>query len=206
VIQDLRDNFTRPRSALEQAGRYPNEAAVLIGVTDEPEAKIILTRRAAHLSSHSGEVSLPGGKWERGDESLVHTALRESEEEIALPPERVEVINVQPPKYSLWGIKVTPFVGIVPPEVELVANPEELHSVFRVPVAFFLEDRRTETDVYYVDDREWWAPVYHFEGYKIWGLTAQILVEFLNRAWNAGIERRHTAPEAPRRPRAIKFD
>lgn len=206
MIQDLRDNFTRPRSTLERPGHYPNEAAVLIGVTDEPEATIILTLRAAHLSSHSGEVSLPGGKWERGDDSLVHTALRESEEEIALPPGRVEVINEQPPQYSLWGIKVTPFVGIVPPEVELVANPEELHSVFRVPVAFFLDDRRTETDVYYQGDREWWAPVYHFEGYKIWGLTARILVEFLNQAWDAGIERGNAAPEAPRRPRAIKFD
>lgn len=203
----LRENYAIPRSALEHPGKFPNEAAVLVPVTDHPrEPEIILTKRAEHLSSHSGEVSFPGGKWESADPSLVVTALRESEEEIGLSPEVVEVINVQPPLYSLWGIKVTPYVGIVPHDVELEANPDELHSVFRVPVRFFLEDHRTETDVYYRNDREWWAPVYHYDGYKIWGLTARILVEFLNRAWDAGIERDNAAPEARRKPRALNFD
>lgn len=207
MIKNLRDNYRKPRSAFEKPGAFPNEAAVLVPVTDHSrEPEIILTKRADHLSSHSGEVSFPGGKWEQGDQSLVETALRESEEEIGLPPAVVEVINVQPHLYSLWGIKVTPYVGIVPPDVELEANPDELHSLFRVPVGFFLEDRRSRTDVYINNGREWWSPVYHYDGYKIWGLTARILVEFLNRAWDAGIERENDAPESPRKPRAVSFD
>ncbi|MEX1033167.1 MAG: CoA pyrophosphatase [Cellvibrionaceae bacterium] len=207
MINRLRDNYAVPRAGLERRGAYPNEAAVLVPVTDHPrEPEIVLTRRADHLSSHSGEVSFPGGKWEAGDPTLVATALRESEEEIGLAPAVVEVINVQPHLYSLWGIKVTPYVGIIPHDVALEPNPDELDSVFRVPVSFLLEDRRTETDVYYNGGREWWAPVYHFDGYKIWGLTARILVEFLNRAWDAGIDRDNEAPEARRKPRAIRFD
>lgn len=207
MINKLRESYAVPRSSFEHRGKFPNEAAVLVPVTDHSrEPEIILTKRADHLSSHSGEVSFPGGKWEPADSSLVVTALRESEEEIALPQNVVEVINVQPHLYSLWGIKVTPYVGIIPVEVELEANPDELHSVFRVPVSFFMEDRRTRTDVYYREDREWWSPVYHFDGYKIWGLTARILVEFLNSAWDAGIERDNRAPEERRKPRAIKFD
>lgn len=207
MIKRLREGYSVPRSRFEERGKFPNEAAVLVAVTDHSqEPEIILTKRADHLSSHSGEVSFPGGKWEPADSSLVITALRESEEEVGLPPEVVEVINVQPHLYSLWGIKVTPYVGIIPPEVALEANPDELDSVFRVPVSFFLEDRRTCTDVYYREDREWWSPVYHYDGYKIWGLTARILVEFVNSAWDAGIERENRAPEERRRPRAISFD
>lgn len=207
MIKHLRDHYRLPRSGFEQSGHFPNEAAVLVPVTDHSrEPEIILTQRAEHLSSHSGEVSFPGGKWEGGDASLVETALRESEEEIGLAPSVVEVINVQPPLYSLWGIKVTPYVGIVPDDVALAANPDELHSLFRVPVRFLLEDRRTRTDVYTNSGRDWWSPVYHYQGYKIWGLTARILVEFLNRAWDAGIERENEAPESGRRPRAVSFD
>ncbi|MGQ9426340.1 CoA pyrophosphatase [Gilvimarinus sp. F26214L] len=206
MIQHLRDNYRVPRSGLEQEGEYPNEAAVLVPVTDHCEPEIVLTKRADHLTSHGGEVSFPGGKWEAGDPSLVFTALRESEEEIGLSPALVEVLNVGPPLYSLWGIKVTPYLGIVPHNVQLEANPAELHSLFRVPVRYFLEDRRSRTDVYFNNGREWWSPVYHYDGYKIWGLTARILVQFLNDAWNAGIERESAAPESRRKPRAISFD
>ncbi|MGI1678648.1 MAG: CoA pyrophosphatase [Cellvibrionaceae bacterium] len=201
MIEHLRKNYTVQRHALEKSGVFPKEAGVLIPVTDHPETpEIILTRRADHLSSHAGEVSFPGGKWEEDDENLVYTALRESEEEVGLPMSVVDVINVQRPMMSRWGLKVTPYVGIIPHDVSLTANPDELDAIFRVPVSFFLEDRRTQTDVYYRLDEEWWCPVYHYEGFRIWGLTAKIIVEFMNDAWNAGIERESKAPEIQRKP------
>ncbi|GAB1263550.1 CoA pyrophosphatase [Aurantivibrio infirmus] len=206
MIEHLRNNFAVDRNSIEEAGEYNGEAAVLVPVTDHPtNPQIILTRRADHLNTHSGEVSFPGGKWEEGDDSLIVTALRESCEEVALPPDLVEVINVQPSVYSLWGIKVTPYIGIIPNDLPLVANPDELDSVFNVPVEFFLQDQRTSTDVYFNQQRESWSPVYHYEGYKIWGLTARILVEFLNVAWGAGIKRENSAPEKARKPRPTTF-
>lgn len=196
MIKQLRQHYARPRTQFEIPGHFPNQAAVLIPVTDNPTSpEIILTKRAEHLSSHSGEVSFPGGKWEVVDSTLIDTALRESQEEINLPPELVDIINEQPHHMSLWGIKVTPYVGIVPHDIELVPDKSELDAVFRVPLSFFIDDNRTRTEVYQRHDREWWSPVYHFDGFKIWGLTARILVDFVNLAWNAEIGREHAAPE-----------
>lgn len=199
MINKLRERYSIPRSGFESSGVFPNEAAVLLPLTDHSEnPDIILTQRAQHLSTHSGEVSFPGGKWEKEDSTLVETALRESFEEINLPQQCVEVINVLPPQISLWGLKVTPYVGLIPHDVELTADENELQAIFRVPLSFFIGDNRTRTEIYQRDNRQWWSPVYHYEGYKIWGLTARILVDFANKAWDAGIEREHHAPEIVR--------
>lgn len=203
LIEYLRLHYRLPRTGLEVAGRFPHQAAVLLAITDCRNPEIVLTRRARHLSSHSGEVSFPGGKWDETDTTLTVTALRESEEEIGLPPAAVDLINVQSPQYSKHGIKVTPYVGIIPPDIPLRPNLHELDVIFRVPVDFFLEDQRTRTDVYVNRGEEWWAPVYHYEGFKIWGLTARILVDFLNRALDAGIERDNAAPEGRHKAQRI---
>ena len=200
MIDDFRRRFGRPRSSFEVAGQFPNQAAVLIPITDHPlHPDIVLTKRAEHLSTHSGEVSFPGGKWETHDNSLIDTALRESHEEINLIPEVVEIIGQQPHHTSLWGLKVTPYVGIIPHDSEFIPDKNELDAVFRVPLSFLIADQRTRTEVYNRNNREWWSPVYHFDNYKIWGLTARILVDFLNMAWDANISRDHdSAPELRR--------
>lgn len=200
MIDQLRERFARPRGSFERTGQFPNQAAVLIPITNhKSQPDIVLTKRAEHLSTHSGEVSFPGGKWEVEDLTLVDTALRESEEEIQLSPSLVEVINQQPYHTSLWGLKVTPYVGIIPHDVELVPDKSELDAVFRVPLSFLLADQRTRTEVYFRHNSEWWSPVYHFDNFKIWGLTARILVDFLNMAWDANIGREHdSAPELHR--------
>lgn len=201
MLNHLKNNFAIDRGQFDIAGDHPDEAGILIAVTDNENCPdIVLTLRADHLNSHSGEVAFPGGKWEPGDRSLVQTALRESEEEIALPEKAVEVINVLPPMMSRFGIKVTPFVGIVPHDIDLIPNPAELSSVFRVPLQYFLDDRRTRTDVYFRQGTQWWSPVYHFEDYKIWGLTSKILVDFMNSAFDANIGRENDAPEYERKP------
>src|SRR5690606_12282982 len=196
--------YRQPRTRLDVAGRFPNQAAVLVPVTDhKKQPEVVLTKRADHLAYHSGEVSFPGGKWETTDPSLTVTALRESEEEIGLPPTVVDVINVQREQFSRSGMRVTPYVGIIPHEVPLQPNLGELDAIFSVPVEFFLEDRRTQTDIYVRNGEEWWSPVYHFEGYKIWGLTARILVDFMNRAFDAKIERESDAPESVWEPSRV---
>lgn len=198
IIEYLRLHYRQPRTRFDVTGRFPNQAAVLVPVTDSrTQPEVVLTKRADHLAYHSGEVSFPGGKWEDTDPSLTVTALRESEEEIGLPPAVVDVINVQRPQFSRSGMRVTPYVGIIPHEVSLRPNLGELDAIFRVPVEFFLEDRRAQTDIYVRDGQEWWSPVYYYEGYKIWGLTARVLVDFMNRAFDAKIERESDAPELP---------
>ncbi len=170
-------------------------AAVLIPITDNPsQPSVILTRRADHLSSHSGEVSLPGGKWEPQDENLLQTALRETREEIGLCPSQVEVLGALP-IYQTWrGVNVVPFVGVVPTNAKLTPNEGELDAIFEVPLAFFLDDPRIRTDVFQRTIGHTWSPAYQFDEYEIWGFTARVLVSFLNDALDLGIGRDSSAP------------
>lgn len=160
------------------------EAAVLIPLIDRPEPGLLFTRRASHLSTHSGQVAFPGGKREDQDDHLLATALRESEEEIGLQAHHVEVIGQLSDVLSLHGLKVTPFVGIIPPGLPLAPDQGELDAIFEVPLAHFLDDHRTHTDVIPVDGNNLYVPSYLIpadqgEDYVIWGLSAMMLVELL---------------------------
>lgn len=172
------------------------KAAVLIALTSGGlGAEVVLTQRSPHLNSHAGEVSFPGGKWEPGDTNLTATALRESHEEVGLPPEKVQVMGCMKTHYTRRKISVLPVVGVINPNQPLVANPDELTSIFRVPLAFFLADQRTRTDVFVAADKQHWAPVWHYDGYEIWGFTARVLANFMNIAFDAQLSRDNTAPE-----------
>ncbi|MFY0989968.1 CoA pyrophosphatase [Halomonas sp. C05BenzN] len=155
------------------------EAAVLMPIIDRPEPTLLFTRRADHLTTHSGQVAFPGGKREAHDPDLLATALRESHEEIALPRERVELLGRLSDVLSLHGIRVTPYVGLIPPDLPLVPDLGELDAIFEVPLSLFLEDRRHHTDVIPHDGVLHYVPNYHVGGQVIWGLSAMMLVELL---------------------------
>jgi 8-oxo-dGTP pyrophosphatase MutT (NUDIX family) len=174
----------QPRQLPVTAG----QASVLIALTDHPdEPEVILTKRAARLSTHGGEIAFPGGKHDATDPDLLYTALREAEEEVGLSPSVVDVFGPLGEVISLHGLKVTPWVGSVPYTVELEANPGELDEVFRVPLSFFLQDHRLHTDEIKFKGKTLYVPAWEFDGHVIWGLTAYMLVELLNEGCNAQI-------------------
>ncbi len=164
------------------------EASVLVAVTDNPRAPaIILTRRALTMNSHAGEVAFPGGKKDVADADLLVTALRESEEEIGLPRALVQVVGQMSPLRSRAGLKVTPWVGIVPHDVQLTPNPHELDAIFQVPLAYFLENPpQYEHRVRWME-RDFVMPGWHYEGQIIWGLTAYIIADLLNVVYDADL-------------------
>lgn len=167
------------------------EAAVLLPIVDRPEPTLLFTRRADHLNTHRGQVAFPGGKREAQDPDLLTTALREAEEEIALARERVELLGRLSEVISLHGLRVTPFVGLIPPDLPLVPDPGELDSIFEVPLRLFLEDRRNHTDVITVEGRPHYVPSYHVQGQVIWGLSAMMLVELLAEGFARPIDLFH---------------
>ncbi|AWF80411.1 CoA pyrophosphatase [Microbulbifer sp. A4B17] len=169
-------------------------AAVLIALTEEPDPQVILTKRSANLSTHSGEVSLPGGRWDATDPSLQFTALREAEEEVSLPMDDVRVLGPLWPRTTRWQVHVTPWVGIISPDIQLSPNPGELDAVFRVPLSFFLADPRIRTDRIIIDNQAIYLPAYRYEDYEIWGFTAGVLTEFLVKILGASIGRRDDVP------------
>lgn len=164
------------------------QAAVLMPITRAPQPHVILTQRAKGLSTHSGEVAFPGGHYEPQDTDLIHTALREAHEEVGLAPASVEVIAPLSTLFSKHGVLVTPYVGLVDANIEYVANADEIASIFSVPLEFFADDARELTHRIDYQGRSWYVPSYQYDGYRIWGLTAIMLVELSNLAFGANID------------------
>ncbi|HYF55602.1 MAG TPA: CoA pyrophosphatase [Salinarimonas sp.] len=150
-------------------------AAVLIGVVARPDPTVILTRRAAALRSHSGQIAFPGGRVDPYDASPAAAALREAEEEIGLDRARVEPLGFGDAYLSGSGYAVVPVVARVEPGFSLVLNPNEVDEAFEVPLAFLLDEANHELHA-----REWNGVVrqYYampFGPHYIWGVTAGIL-------------------------------
>lgn len=160
------------------------QAGVLVAITDEDNPHLVLTRRASHLSTHSGEVAFAGGKRDETDPDIIFTALREAEEEINLASQEVEVIGELDQVVSRFGYVVTPIVGIIPADVSFTANLDELDAVFKVPLKFFLETQPHD----YFQRGKISIPSYHYEGFRIWGLTAMMITEMMNNHLDANIE------------------
>lgn len=159
------------------------QAGVLVAITDEADPQLVLTQRAGHLSTHSGEVAFAGGKRDETDPDIVYTALREAHEEINLATDSVNVVGELDQVVSLFGYLVTPIVGIVPAETEFIANLDELDAIFKVPLRFFLENEPDD----YMKRGKILIPSYHYEGFRIWGLTSMMITEMMNNHLNANI-------------------
>ncbi|MDX1692359.1 MAG: CoA pyrophosphatase [Ketobacteraceae bacterium] len=181
-VRERLQEFNRPPPVNQQP-----EAAVLIPITDQPLPELVLTRRAQHLSSHAGEVAFPGGKRDPEDADLVETALRETHEEIALPPQAVEVLGHMPPARSKFGLLVTPFVGVFDPSLPLIPNEDELDHIFSVPLQYFIDNEPTGIHQAEYDGRIFDVPCYNYKGNVIWGLTAYFIAQFVNHAFDTEI-------------------
>ncbi|HMW84008.1 MAG TPA: CoA pyrophosphatase [Pseudomonadales bacterium] len=158
------------------------ESAILMPIVQKAdELEIILTWRSAHLRSHAGQVSFPGGRVDESDASREHTALRETEEEIGIPMNRVQVLGRMGDYYTQSGYSITPVVGLIDTPVELRPNPHEVAAIIEAPLHFFLDSA-----AYRIHQRETDGTVRSFYSvtygdYFIWGATAAMLVEFYRR-------------------------
>ena len=173
---------------LYEAGRTLRPAAVLAPVmAHEDGARVLLTRRADSLTSHTGQIAFPGGRLDPG-ETAVEAALREAWEEVALPPASVEVLGLGDPYETGSGFLITPVVGWVSPPVVLTPSPDEVAEVFETPWDFLMDvanHRRDHLEMNGVR-RFFWAMPWN-ERY-IWGVTAGLLKGLHGRLYGAGDE------------------
>lgn len=170
-----------PHEARWNAGD-PRQAAVLVPlVVREPGLTVLLTQRGDRLTDHAGQVSFPGGRREPQDPDATATALREAEEEVGLPPARVEVLGALPEYLTGTGFRVTPVVGLVHPPFCATADGFEVAEIFEVPFAFLMNPAHHEVRVFRWEggERRFFAMPYprpHGDGdYFIWGATAGML-------------------------------
>lgn len=150
-------------------------AAVLIPIICRPEPTLLLTRRSVNLRKHAGQVAFPGGKADPEDRSLIDTALREAEEEVAIPVSAVHVLGQLAPLDSISGYQVTPIVGLVPANIAFYGNEEEVAGLFEIP----LHEALSLSRYYALDIHR--SGINHriylswYESQFIWGLTAAII-------------------------------
>ncbi len=176
-----------PRTSLPKRGDHqlnkdqeppanPRPAAVLVPLVErEPGLTVLLTQRTADLPSHAGQVAFPGGRWQEDDADIVATALRETQEEVGITPDHIEVVGRLDLYLTGTGFAVTPIVGFVRPPFELQADPREVADIFEVPLAFFLDPAHHELRSAVWGGRERRFYVMPYENRYIWGATAGML-------------------------------
>jgi 8-oxo-dGTP pyrophosphatase MutT (NUDIX family) len=157
----------------------PPQAAVLVLISRGDHPAILYTKRAAHLRQHPGEVCFPGGMWELGDADLFATAQRETYEEIGLPMADIHLLGRLPQSHTRAGTPVTPFVASFDASAPLIPSPDELESVFCIPLTAFHEGIQVREDRFERHGRVFIAPVYDYQGYEIWGFTAAVTAQLL---------------------------
>ncbi len=156
------------------------EAAVLVAVTDRAEPGVILTQRTETLRRHAGQVAFPGGRLDPGEDAVA-AALREAEEEIALPRAAVTVVGTSDRYRTGTGFAVTPVVGVVAPDLPLVPSEAEVAAVFEVPLDFLLDvaNHRERSGMWQGRERFFYEMLW--EDRRIWGATAGIIVNLARR-------------------------
>lgn len=155
-------------------------AAVLVAVTDRAEPGVILTQRTETLRRHAGQVAFPGGRLDPGEDAIA-AALREAEEEIALPRGLVEVVGPADRYVTVTGFEVTPVIGVVPPDVPLTPAAAEVADWFEVPLAHLLDranHQEREADWQGGSRRYYEIP---WQDRRIWGATAAMIVNLAHR-------------------------
>ncbi|TCP40265.1 CoA pyrophosphatase [Rhodovulum marinum] len=173
---DLNPDFVLPE------GRVLRPAAVLVPIRiAETGLRVILTKRSSRLKHHPGQIAFPGGKLDDGDDGPVAAALRESHEEIGLPPAIVDILGTMPPHETVTGFTVTPVLGHVRGGFDPVPEAGEVDEVFEVPFDHVMNRTR-----YIVQSRFWRGQRRHYYTvpygpYYIWGATARILRALADR-------------------------
>jgi len=178
-----------PENSVEKrfSDRPPALAAVLMPLVMRDQLMLLLTQRTDNLSTHAGQIALPGGRTDPTDVDAVDTALREAEEEVALPRSHVEVLGTLPIYVTGTAFVITPVVALVRPGFNLNPNPGEVAEVFEVPLQYLMNPahhRRHEFELNGVV-RQWLSMPYQHvsddpampgtQERFIWGATAGML-------------------------------
>ncbi len=170
-----------PGDLVEGADGPLREAAVLVAITDRAEPGLILILRHADLRDHGGQVAFPGGRIDDGEDARA-AALREAKEELELDPAAVRIIGEADHYRTVTGFGVTPVVGIVPPGLALTPNPAEVADWFEVPLGFVLDPANQHVREMHYEGRLRHYYEIEWDGRRIWGATAAILVNLARRA------------------------
>jgi 8-oxo-dGTP pyrophosphatase MutT (NUDIX family) len=156
------------------------DAAVLIAVTDCAQPGVLLTVRRENLRTHAGQVAFPGGRLDPG-ENAVGAALREAREEIFLDPAAVDLVGSLDPYRTVTGYAVIPVLGVIAPELPLEPHEPEVADLFEAPLAYLLDPANQRRVSALLQGRERHYYEINWNGRRIWGATAAMIVNLSRR-------------------------
>lgn len=183
-FQHLRTIIPEHDFPLREAGR---PAAVLIPIIEHAdELRVLFTVRASHLKHHGGQISFPGGKQEIHDTDLICTALRETQEEIGIQANQVEIVGKLPAYRTISRYEVVPYIGFVSPAMSLQLDANEVAETFEVPLTYLLDQNNHL--IHWVSRKNNQYPIYFipWQNKNIWGATAAF-VRNLSNHFNAAL-------------------
>ncbi len=182
-LEAMLDRIGAWREPVARTDRPHNGQSAVLALLYERagEPHVLLTRRSKQMRSHTSEVAFPGGRAEDGDESLWHTALRESHEEVALPPSTVTRVGALDTFVTVGSRSlVHPFVGTAPAPENLVPEPGEVAAILEVPVGELLHPEAWREEVWRLpDDTMRTMTFFELHGDTVWGATAAMLRQLL---------------------------
>lgn len=182
--EDIGDHILNPTMKKQILRPDLRDAAVLVPVVDrEGGASVILTRRTDKLRSHSGQVAFPGGSVDPTDPSPEFTALRETEEEIGLTPNYIDIVGRMPNYVTGSGFRIAPILSVVRPGFDLHINEDEVDVAFEVPLAFLMNPANHTQDSRMWQEQERFFYTMPFEDRYIWGITAGIIRSIYERLY-----------------------
>lgn len=182
----------RPGRALNLPGLVLRESAVLVPLfLREGVPHVLFTKRPATLRTHAGQISFPGGTRDSADETPLHTALRETEEELGIPREGVEVLGLLDEIPTITEFRIAPFVGVIPGDGRYRPSADEIAEIIEVPVAHLLASNTPRVEQREVRGKLRDVYFYDYGPHVIWGATARILRDLLHilgglGSWRAG--------------------
>ncbi len=153
-------------------------AVLILLYQDSSEIQFILTERTHDVQHHKGQISLPGGSWEKG-EHLYETAIRETNEEIGIHTNKIKfTCELTPLFVKVTGYMIHPFVGYINENPTIIPQINEVSNVFTVTISELLDAANQHTELWTIRDNLVDVPFFKFGEYKVWGATAMILSEF----------------------------
>lgn len=179
---DLNPEWRKPEEA-----PLLRPAAVLVPIVDRPTGlTVLLTERSAHLSSHAGQVSFPGGRIDPDDDGPIGAAIRETWEETHIPAEFITPLGLLDPYETGSGFVIVPVVALLREGCQPIANPAEVDEIFEVPLTFLMDvaNHQQHSAHWQGQQRRYYAMPY--DSHNIWGATAGMIVNLRERLFEMG--------------------
>jgi len=177
LITNALPGLRNPIATPDHSDALKASAVLMLLHQVDSQWQLLFTKRASHLKSHAGQISFPGGRFEDPDIHLMDTAVRETEEEIGLPRQHIEVISQLDEHSTLTGFRIFPYIGVIKQLPALSIDNAEVEEIFSVPLKFLMdaENHQEESAYYQGANHQFYKIIW--EDRFIWGATARMIVE-----------------------------